>query len=175
MDTRAAKGTDVENKATARRLYEAFNEAFRAADPDVLDKVIATNVLDHDPTPGQGYGLEGVKRFVSMFRAAFPDIRNTVEDLVAEGDTVVARVVLRGTHRGRFMGIAPTGEQVAMRGIEIIRYSDGKATERWGRFDLLGLLQQLGAVPAPEQAAEANSGAKPTASGPGRAPALGRD
>jgi predicted ester cyclase len=75
-----------------------------------------------------------------------------VEDLVAEGDKVAARVTVRGTHRGAFLGLAPTGKAVTQTGIDIVRVAGGKAVERWGSFDELGLLQQLGALPAPGQA-----------------------
>lgn len=84
-----------------------------------------------------------------MIRAAFPDLHVTVEDMVAEGDKVVARVTMSGTHKGEFMGIAPTGKQITVGIIEILRIAGGKVVEHWNVVDSLGMMQQLGAVPAP--------------------------
>ena len=88
--------------------------------------------------------------------AAFPDIQTTIEDLIAEGDKVVKRYTIRGTHRGEFQGIPPTGKEVAFSSIEIDRMVDGKVSEHWFEMDLLGLMGQLGAIPDPEQSEEAN-------------------
>ncbi len=92
-------------------------------------------------------GLEAVKQFVSLFLAAFPDGRFTVEDMVAEGDKVVARHTFRGTHQGNFMGIPPTGKQVTATGMSMGRAVNGKGVKVWVNGDDLGLLQQLGVVP----------------------------
>ena len=85
-------------------------------------------------------------------RVAFPDFHHTVEDLVAEGDKVVPRLTLRGTHQGDFQGLPPTGKQVTFSGINVMRLEDGKIVEHWSIGDTLGMLQQLGAIPAPVQA-----------------------
>ena len=135
-------------KATAYQLYEDFNKAFRTRNPNVLEEVISANIVDHNPAPGQAVGLEGVKQYAAMFSSAFPDIQNIVEDLIAEGDKVVSRLTVRGTHTGTFMGIPPTGKQVVVTLMEILRITDGKVVERWGQFDTLGLMQQLGVIPA---------------------------
>jgi predicted ester cyclase len=87
---------------------------------------------------------------------AFPDLRLTVEDIFCEGDMVAARVAFRGTHRGEFQGIPPTGKEVAFSSIEIDRMVDGKVAEHWFEMDLLGLMGQLGAIPDPEQSEEAS-------------------
>jgi steroid delta-isomerase-like uncharacterized protein len=87
-----------------------------------------------------------------MFLAAFPDLNITVEDLIAEGDRVVARWTLRGTHQGASLGMPPTGKQVTMPGISVVRLAGGKSAEQWVIHDQLGMLQQLGLVPAPAQA-----------------------
>ena len=86
-----------------------------------------------------------------MFYAAFPDLHHTVEDQVAEGDTVVTRMTLRGTHHGEFRGIAPTGKPIVVSLIGIDRFENGKFAEQWSQLDTLGLLQQLGVIPAPGQ------------------------
>jgi predicted ester cyclase len=83
-----------------------------------------------------------------MIRAAFPDIHETVEDIIAEGDTVVTRTTWRGTHQGALLGIAPTGKHVSVSGIDISRVASGKFVEHWQSADNLGLLQQLGVVPS---------------------------
>jgi predicted ester cyclase len=87
-----------------------------------------------------------------MIRAAFPDIHETIEDMLAEGDRVVTRSTWRGTHQGAFLGIAPTGKQVSVTGIDISRVASGKFVEHWQAADNLGLLQQLGVIPVPGQA-----------------------
>jgi steroid delta-isomerase-like uncharacterized protein len=135
-----------ENKAIARRGYEAINQN----NLDALDEVVAPDITDHDPAPGQAPGLEGVKQWFSSMHTAFPDFRMNVEDMIAEGDKVVARVRLSGTHQGEFMGIDATGNRVTIKGIDILRINaDGKIMERWGNFDDLGMMQQLGVMEPP--------------------------
>jgi len=138
-----------ENKALARRAYEAFNQAIRTGNWSAVEELVAADLVDHNPAPGQGPGFEGVKQVFSQFRAAFPDFAFTVEDMIAEGDKVVSRLTARGTHKGDFQGVPATGKQVMQTGIDIVRIAGGKAVERWGEFDNLGLLQQLGVVPTP--------------------------
>ena len=134
-----------ENKAIARRGYEAINQN----NLDALDEVAAPDLTDHDPAPGQAPGLEGVKQWFSSMHTAFPDFRMNVEDMIAEGDKVVARVRLSGTHQGEFMGIDATGNRVTITGIDILRIADGKIVEHWGNFDDLGMMQQLGVMEPP--------------------------
>ena len=135
-----------ENKAIARRGYEAINQN----NLDALDEVVAPDITDHDPAPGQAPGLEGVKQWFSSMHTAFPDFRMNVEDMIAEGDKVVARVRLSGTHQGEFMGIDATGNRVTITGIDILRVNaDGKIVEHWGNFDDLGMMQQLGVMEPP--------------------------
>jgi steroid delta-isomerase-like uncharacterized protein len=134
-----------ESKAIARRGYEAINQNTL----DALDEIVASDMTDHDPAPGQGPGLEGVKQWFSEMHTAFPDFQMNVEDMIAEGDKVVARVSMSGTHEGEFMGIEPTGNRVTITGIDILRITDGKIVERWGNFDNLGMMQQLGVMEPP--------------------------
>ena len=136
-----------ENKNVVRRLYETINEAVSTGKLELLDAIIAPNVEDHNPAPGQGSGIDGVRQAFGMSHDAFPDMHITVEDMIAEGDLVVARVTARGTNTGEFAGIPATGKQFAQTGIDILRVAKGKVVERWGAFDDLGLLQQLGAIP----------------------------
>lgn len=135
-----------DNKALARRSYEAFNQRnwsvyYELAAPD--------GVLHNASMTIQG--LDAYKQFISMYLTAFPDAQFTIEDLIAEGDRVVVRYTFRGTHTGDLMGISPTGKQVTVTGINIVRIVNGKAVEGWQNGDTLGMLQQLGVVPAPGQ------------------------
>lgn len=118
------------NKALVRRVYEAFN----SGGVDLLDEVVATSFRDHDPLPGQAAGLAGLKQAVGLFRAAFPDGEMMVEELVAEGGKVVARVRLEGTHNGDFGGSPATGRAISADGIEVFRIAHGKIVEGWSRF-----------------------------------------
>ena len=141
-------GTE-ENKAIVRRVSE---QAVGGGDLGVMDELVADDFVDHSALPGTPPGREGAKAFVHVFHAGFPDLSLTNEDIIGEGDKVVHRYVLRGTHQGEFMGIPPTGNRVEVHGIDELRVSGGKIVERWGHVDELGLMQQLGVIPAPEQA-----------------------
>jgi len=129
-----------ENKAVLRRNEEVFNKGNLA----VADETIATNYILHGPGGQEFKGPEGFKQLVTMFRTAFPDLHATVEDMVAEGDKVAHRLILRGTHKGDLMGIAPTGKQVTLSAITISRFVGGKEVEGWSITDML---QQLGVAP----------------------------
>jgi len=134
-----------ENKAKQRRVWE---EIFNKGDLSVVPELFAPNYVYHGPVGMEYKGPEGFKQMVTMFHTAFPDMHVTVEDMVAEGDRVVSRYTGRGTHKGDFMGIAPTGKQVAFAGILITRFVGGKELEVWGCSDMLGVMQQLGVIPS---------------------------
>lgn len=141
----------AEHKATIRQYAE---EVWNQGNLAVIDTYIAPDYLRHDPgVPMEIRGPEGIKQLAMMYRSAFPDIHFTAEDLVAEGDRVVARWTVHGTHQGELMGIPPTGRQVTVTAIEIFRLANGKIAEQWVAVDNLGLLQQIGAIPALGQAA----------------------
>lgn len=116
------------NKALLRRMFE---EVIPAGDPRAMRKIVAADFLDHDPMPGQPAGVQGAEYVVSTMNAAYPDLRFTVDDLLAEGDRVAMRWTLRGTHRGPFLGRPPTGRPVQLCATTIWRIKDGKVTERW--------------------------------------------
>ena len=101
--------------------------------------------------PGLAPGLQGAKLAFQFTLNAFSDFRHTIEDQIAEGDRVVTSIRAYGTHTGEFLGIAPTGKEVSMRGIAIHRIANGKLVEHWGRVDNVGLLIQLGAITVPAQ------------------------
>ena len=137
-----------ENKAMHHRFGE---ELFNKGNFAVADELLATNLVDHNPFPGQAPGPEGVKQIATMLRAAFPDIHFTWDDKIVEGDKAVIRSTMRGTHKGEFLGIPATGKQVAVTGIDIVRIEGGKIVEHWGQQDTLGMMQQLGATSPPGQ------------------------
>jgi steroid delta-isomerase-like uncharacterized protein len=136
-----------ENKTLVRRLIE---EAWNEGNLAVVDELLSPDYILHVAAPGVP-DREGYKQVVSMYHTAFPDLRFTIEDTVAEGDKVVIRLTIRGTHKGEYMGIAPTGKQVAMTAIAIRRIEGGRIVEEWVETDRLGLMQQMGVVPPPGQ------------------------
>ncbi len=133
-----------DNKALVRRFYE---EVFNKRNLALVDQLCTTNHVFHNP-PTTLHGREEFKQYLSLYITAFPDARFTVEDEIAEGDRVASRYTFRGTHQGELMGIPPTGKQVTVTGIIINRIVNGKSEEGWLNFDALGLLQQIGAIPA---------------------------
>ncbi len=137
-----------EHKALARRAWE---EIVNQRNLDAIDEIYVADVVWHVPE-GDVQGSEQVKQFVAVYLSAFPDIRVTVEDAIAEGDKVVTRWTMRGTHQGELMGIAPTERQIELEGITIHRIEGGKIVEEWERYDNLGVMQQIGAIPEQEQA-----------------------
>ena len=132
--------------ALLRRWWEGLNAGTAA---ELIDEVYAPDYVLHDPSePAPVQGREGVRAFIADITAAFPEARVTLEDLVAAGDRVVQRATFHGTHRGEFQGIAATGKTVSVWVIVISRMADGQVAEEWQLVDTLGLLQQLGAIPA---------------------------
>jgi steroid delta-isomerase-like uncharacterized protein len=135
-----------ENKAVVRRIYDIIN----SGDLSGVDDVIAADAVDHQVPPGvSNRGAAGLRAFVEMFRGAFPDLRITIDDTIAEGDKLAVRSTMTGTHKGDFMGIPPTGKSFSLEGIDIVRFAGGKAVEHWGAADNMELMQQLGVAPGP--------------------------
>lgn len=130
------------NKAIARRLLEAINTDNEALFLDVL----APDVVDHYSLPGLPPGREGWNMNRKILRSAFPDCRWEEEAIIAEGDLVAGRYILRGTHLGDFLGIPPTGNAITVSNIHIVRIADGKIVEHWGHGDDMGMMRQLGAM-----------------------------
>ena len=138
-----------ESKATMHRYLGVFEQG----NIDLLDELLAPDYTNHSPaTPDLPTGPEGVKAVVSMFRSAMPDLRVVVEDMIAEGDKVATRYTLEGTHEGELFGVPPTGQRLSIKSITVERVSDGKIIEHWRVTDELGMMQQLGVIPAPEHA-----------------------
>jgi steroid delta-isomerase-like uncharacterized protein len=136
-----------ENKAIVRRLND---EVWSEGRLEVIDELIADDfVTTVVGAPEQIRGPQGFREFVAMYRKAFPDLRITVDEQIAEGETVVTRWTATGTNEGELMGMPASGKQATTAGININRVAGGKLVEGWGLFDQLGLLQQIGAVPVP--------------------------
>jgi len=140
-----------ENAKGSKRIIE---EIFGAGKYDVADELVAPGAKGHDPAlPEPTMGPQGLKEAARGYREAFPDLRATVEQVIEQGDYVALRWTCRGTHKGELFGIAPTGKGVTVTGTTIDQWKNGKLAESWTNWDTLGLLQQLGAVPAAMQMA----------------------
>jgi steroid delta-isomerase-like uncharacterized protein len=134
-----------DNKMAARRFVD---EVVGQGNLDVIDELVAEDFVEHQEFPGlPTRGPEAVRANIGLFLAAFSDLDITVEDVIAEGDAVVMRQTMRGTHTGEFMGIPATGKSFEIQAIDIVRMRDGKATEHWGLTDDTAMMQQLGMMP----------------------------
>jgi steroid delta-isomerase-like uncharacterized protein len=138
----------TDNRVTVRRYYD---EVLNAGKLDVLSSLAVEQYEEHDPLPGQGNGLNGLRERVEMLRRAFRP-HFTVEDVIAEHDKVAVRWTNRGTHVGEFLGIPPTERAFEIAGIDIHRFQDGKMAEHWHVVDLFSQMQQLGLIPLPAEA-----------------------
>ncbi len=136
--------SERENKALMRRFYtNVVNEG----NLDLIDELIHENFVEHEAFPSLAPTRDGVKQFFAMMMNAFEGFHMDVEDLIAEGDKVVARITVKGIHRGDFMNIPATGKAVEFAAIDILRYADGKAIEHWGVTDGMTMMEQLGVLP----------------------------
>ncbi len=141
-----------ENKALVRRFVEEF---WNQKNLSAADELMAADVVIHMPT-GEVVDLDGLKEFAEMWRGSFPDCHSTFEELIAEGDRVAERWTGRGTHQGELLGIPPTGKRVEVPGSVFYRIVNGKIVVFRGQLDMMSLMQQIGAIPAPEQTEEAS-------------------
>jgi steroid delta-isomerase-like uncharacterized protein len=134
-----------QNKSIARRWIE---EGWNRGNLAVVDQIYAPNYVQHEPAPVPVTSSEALKHYVAGYRGAFPDLSFTIDDLIAEEDKVVWRFTSTGTNRGSFMGIPPTGKPGSVSGIVIYRFENSRIVEAWVNIDALGLMQQLGVIPA---------------------------
>jgi predicted ester cyclase len=141
-----APNTLQANKDVYSRMVE---QVVNQGNFDMVEELFHPDYVDHGAPPGAPGGLEGVKAVFGMFRAGFPDVRFSVDDMVAQGDIVATLVHGEGTHNGPFMGIPPTGKHAKWRSVGFFRVQNGKIVEHWGIPDLLGLLIQIGVIPPP--------------------------
>jgi steroid delta-isomerase-like uncharacterized protein len=132
------------NKTLIRRHFEEIWNQYRL---EVVEELVAPDYYTHYPIPGQPQGIDGFTYAVRTVRDAFPDMVITIEDMIAEGDKVVARLTAQGTHRGSLGGIEPTGREATWTGIRIFRIADGKIAEHWANWDDVSLGRQLGILP----------------------------
>lgn len=137
----------------AKAIYQRMvDDVVNQGKFDVVDELFSPEYVDHAAPPGAPAGLEGVKAIFGMFRGAFPDVKFTIDEMVAEGDIVATRVHGEGTQNGPFMGVPPSGKHAVWRSVGFFRVKDGKIVEHWGIPDLFGLMIQLGIIPEPSAA-----------------------
>ena len=130
-------------------IYRLAQEYWNVGNTAVIDELFAPDFIDHTAPPGLASGREGLKQFLLPFREAFSNMHTVIDDTIVEGDKVAWRWTFQGTHTGSLMGIPATGKAVTLTGITIDRVTGGKIVERWNQADFMGMMQQLGVIPAP--------------------------
>lgn len=140
------KSSPAHNKALTKKCYGWFT----SNNWDSLATVIAKDYVEHDPDQGQKPGLDGLKTQFQQYRATFPDLKMEAKEIQAEGDMVMARVVISGTMTGSMGDTPPNGKKIEVEMFEQLRYKEGKVVERWGVFDSMKMMGQLGMLPAPD-------------------------
>ena len=139
----------MNSKSNLKSIAGRFTEdLWDRGNLNIADEILSASFVDHDFVQGQTPGMEGYKQMVGAFRSAFPDLRVRNEDVIEEGNKVVVRWTANGTHNGQLMQIPPTGKKVSLKGVDILRIENDKIVERWGEFDALGMLSQLGVIPS---------------------------
>jgi len=139
---------ETTNKAMFSRFHDAMNTGDAELISKTIDEVFEPDVLIRTPLPVQATGAQALKQVWAILLRAFPDVHITVEDVIAEGDKVVARDTVTGTHQGEYMGVPPTGRSVTYNEIFILRFVKGRIAETWGVVDVLSQMKQLGVVQA---------------------------
>jgi steroid delta-isomerase-like uncharacterized protein len=129
-------------------IITRFEHAFRASDQATIDELCDPGLVDHNPAPDHSPTLAGFKQKVAGFNSIFPDLEEDLQDIIASGDTVATRWVVTGSLRQQFMGIAAAGQTVSVEGMNFYRLKHGRVTDIWTQFDSVGMMQQLGAIPA---------------------------
>jgi steroid delta-isomerase-like uncharacterized protein len=147
QETRMSTAQETSNKATIRRFQDAIKGGAELVS-QTIDEIVEPDVLFHAPVPTSATGAQALKQVWPVLLRAFPDLHVTVEDLIEEGDKVVSRNVVTGTHQGDYMGLPPTGKSVAYNEIFICRFVNGRIAEIWGVVDVFSQMRQLGMIPA---------------------------
>jgi steroid delta-isomerase-like uncharacterized protein len=137
---------NVQTEAHKALVQQFVDEFWNSGKLDAADELMTRDAIIHEPVAGTS---EDLKAVATMIRSAFPDWHSSVEEMLVEGDRVAERWTGRGTHRGEFQGIRPTGKSVAVPGVVFYRIADGKIAEFRGQFDRMSLMQQLGVIPSP--------------------------
>ncbi len=142
-------GDEEKNTAAMKRF---FDEVMNKGNLKAIDELVADEFVEHyQPDPNVPANKAGLKQTMAMFRTAFPDLQITVEDLIAKDDKVWTYTTMRGTNKGEMMGMPATGKKIEVKGVDIVRFVNGKAVEHWAVSDDLAMMQQLGMIPAPGQ------------------------
>ena len=136
------------NKAAFKRFHDAANTGDLGLLTKTIDELVAPEAIIRTPLPIDVAGPEALKQIWGMLLQIYPDIHLTVEDLIGEGDKVVGRTTVTGTHRGELMGVAPTGNSVTYNEMFMFRFADGRVVETWGVIDVYAQLKQIGAIPS---------------------------
>jgi steroid delta-isomerase-like uncharacterized protein len=145
VHSKEANMSPVDNKTLNERWVQAFNDRDWAAEAAFRTGDYVAH-MQGAPSP---LNADGWTAFLGVFATAFPDGKIVVDGAISEGDTVASRWTMSGTHGGEFQGVPPTGRQVTMKGIDFSRVVEGKIAEHWAEFDVIGVMQQIGAIPAP--------------------------
>jgi steroid delta-isomerase-like uncharacterized protein len=139
-----ANGTEEANLALMKKFYTEF---VNQGNLDRIDQFCAEDFVEHEELPGVKPNREGVKQFFKMYRTAFPDLKFEIEQIFAKDDKVVTYINITGTHKAEFMGVPASGKKISIKGIDIVRFKDGKAVEHWGMTDTMKMMSQIGAIP----------------------------
>lgn len=137
------------NREEMIRLHDLYNdEVINRGRLELIDQIFAADYVDHVPGQPDNHGPDGQRQFIAAMRGGFPDIQFAVEDRLVESDKLFVRWTARGTHKGDYLGVPATGKPIKISGMALHRFGNGKVQESWDHFDAVGLLQQLGAMPA---------------------------
>jgi steroid delta-isomerase-like uncharacterized protein len=139
----------MSTETNVAKLQQLADEVLTGHNLAALDEIFHADYVEREPPPGMGPGREGLRQWLAGFIAAFPDVRWTIEEQLADGDQVWTRSVWRGTHRGPFLGVPPTGKEVAVGAWTIDKFTDGKIADSRLIMDAAGLMMQLGVIPPP--------------------------
>jgi predicted ester cyclase len=139
---------ETRNKESFKRFHEVANTGDAEFLFTTIDELVAPDAVIRTPLPIDATGAQALKQIWAMLLRTYPDIHLTVEDVIAEGDKVVGRTTVTGTHRGEFMGAAPTGKTVTYDEIFIFRFAAGLVVETWGVVDVYAQMKQIGVIPA---------------------------
>lgn len=138
---------EIGNKATMRRFHQATNTRDLELISNTIDELVEPDAVIHTPLPIEATGAQLLKEVFARLLRAYPDLHIAVEDLIEEGDKVVSRNTVSGTHEGEYMGLSPTGKSVTYKEIFIVRFASGRVAETWGVVDVFSQMKQLGVIP----------------------------
>ncbi len=136
-----------QEQANIAQMKKFYTEVVNKGNYELMDQLCAPDFIEHEELPVVEQNLAGVKQFFRMYRAAFPDLKFEIEQMFAKDDKVVTYITITGTHKGEFMGNPASGKKISLKGIDIVRFVDGKATEHWGVTDTMTMMHQIGAIP----------------------------